>query len=123
MKKEPRDERDESNERLGDAAMIILLVLILLAPALISVMLFEKFKGCELSIYKRIALFVIFAYLINMTVYASIWLRGWENISWALDSGSDLYNVAFCLKYMALSLVSAVIIPFVLSLVKIGKGK
>ena len=103
--------------------MIILLILVLLAPALISVLLFELFKGYELPILNRIALWIIFAFIINMVVYAAIWLRGWKNISWGLDNGSDLYNVAFCVKYMALSLVAAVVIPFVFSLVKIGKRK
>ena len=103
--------------------MLILLILLLLAPSLISVLLYERFKGYELPILKRIALWIVFAFLVNMIVYAAIWLRGWESISWGLDNGSDLYNVAFCLKYMVLSLVAAVIIPFVLSLVKIGKRK
>ena len=103
--------------------MIVLLTLMLLAPALISVLLYEKLKGYEFSYYMRVALLVVFAFIINMVVYATIWLRGWVNISLALDGGSDLYNVAFCLKYMAMSLVPAVIVPYVLSLVKIGKRK
>ena len=103
--------------------MIILLVLLLLVPAALSVLLYEQFIGYELSYYKRITLHLIIAYLINMISYTVIWLRGWTQISWTLDISSVLLNVSFCIKYMSLSLVSAVIIPFVLRYIKIGKHK
>ena len=114
----------------GDAAlpnlkrgenMLIMLILLLLVPALISVLLYEKFRGYELSIQKRIALLLIFAYFINMIGYAAILIRGWEFISWALDGMSTMTSVSFCLKYMALALVSAVIVPFVFNLIKVDK--
>ena len=103
--------------------MLILLVIMLLAPALISVLLFERFKGYELTAQKRIALLLIFAFLINMLGYAVLWLRGITSIFWTLDKTSTMTEVAFCLKYMALSLVFAAVLPFVLSLVRIGKRK
>lgn len=109
-------------ERQG-LRMIILMILLLLVPGLISVLLYERFKGYTLSHYKRAVLLLIFAFLINMGVYAAIWIRGWEYVSWTLDSASVMSGVSFCLKYMALSLVYAVVIPFVLSLVKVGKRK
>ena len=103
--------------------MLILLVLILLAPAVISVFLYGKFKRCKFSNYECIALLIIFAFLINAGVYAAVWLRGWSSLIWTLDSVSSMTSVSFCLKYMALSLVFAVAIPFFVSLVKAGKRK
>ena len=103
--------------------MLIMLVLILLAPALISVALYEQFKGNKLQLVERVALALIFAFVINMGVYAAVWLRGWNFVDWTLYGSPQLTNVQFSLKYMALSLVFAVVLPFVFGLVKIGKRK
>ena len=103
--------------------MLFMLLLLFLVPPMISVFLYERFKGYKLSHYKRGALFLIFAYFINMISYAAIWLRGWDYISWTLDGASSITGVSFCLKYMALSLMFAAIMPFLLSLVRVGKRK
>ena len=98
--------------------MLILLILLLLVPAIISVFLYERFRGKELSIQNRVILFLILAFLINMIGYAALWFRGQEHVSWALSGTSTMTSVSFCIKYMALSLVSAVIIPFVLYFIR-----
>lgn len=103
--------------------MLIQMIIMLLAPAVLSVYLYERFKGYNLTTEKRIALMMIFALIINMIVYAAIWLRGWERISWTFDSSSELRSVSFCLKYMALSIAFAVILPFAASLIKVSKRK
>lgn len=103
--------------------MLIQMVLMLLAPAVLSVYLYERFKGYDLTTEKRIALLLIFALIINTIVYAAIWLRGWESISWTFDSTSELRSVSFCLKYMALSLVFAVALPFAASLINVRKRR
>lgn len=103
--------------------MLIQLILMLIAPAVLSVYLYEQIKGERLSVEYRIALLIIFAFLINMFVYAAIWLRGWETLSWSLNGTSELTKVPFCLKYMVLSLILSVAIPYALSLIKVGKRK
>ena len=103
--------------------MVILLILVFLVPSLISVHLYERFTKHILSLFNRISLLLIFAFLINMGVYAAIWLRGWEYIIWTFDGTSQLASVSFILKYMVLSLLYSVALPFMLSLVKIGKHK
>ena len=103
--------------------MLFLSIIMIFAPGFISVLVFEQMKGCEFSNFKRVAMYFMFAFLINTAAYAAIWIRGWEQISWDSDGVSDLYNVSFCLKYMALSLVAAVVIPTILGLVKMGKRK
>jgi len=95
----------------------------LLAPALISVALFEQFRGHKLQIVERAALAIIFAFLINLGVYTAIWLRGWNFVDWTLIGSPQLTNVQFSIKYMALSLVFSVALSFVLSLIRIGKRK
>lgn len=103
--------------------MIIITILILLVPALISVLCYEKFKGYELTWVKRIELFLILAFLINMFVYAVFWLRGWELISWTFDADSGAALVSFVVQYMIFSLVASVILPYILSLVRVGKSR
>lgn len=103
--------------------MLILLLLVMLAPAMLSVVLYERFKGVVLSVLNRIIAIFIFAFIINLISYSFVWLRGWEHISWALNGTSTLLSVPFCVKYMAVSLVAAVIIAFILNLVQVGKRK
>jgi hypothetical protein len=90
---------------------------------MISVLLFEKFKGYELPNLKRVILLLIFAFFINLVGYVALWLRGWEYHSWTLDGASTMTSIPFVVKYMAISLAVAVVLPFVLSLVKVGKRK
>ena len=101
--------------------MIILAVILLLVPALISVLLFEKFKGYVLDLPKRIMLMFIFAFLINMTGYAFFIVRGWEYISFSLDGASSMTDVSFVLQYMVFSTISAVVLAYILSLVRVVK--
>jgi ABC-type multidrug transport system fused ATPase/permease subunit len=93
----------------------------MLIPALISVLLYERFRGYLLSMQKRLMLLLVFAFLINMTGYVAFWLRGWEYISWSLGSESTVTSVSFIVYYMVISLVVAVVFPFILSLIRIGK--
>jgi len=101
--------------------MLILQILLLLVPALISVLLYERFKGCELTLLKRVELLLVFAFLINMVGYAALWVRGRPDLSWTLDSASGMTDISFVLKYMAVSLVTAVALAFILSLVRVSK--
>jgi len=101
--------------------MLILQILLMLVPALISVLLFERLKGCELPILKRVELLVVFAFFTNMIAYATVWIRGWAYINWELNCESTMLSVSFVLKYMAVSLVSAVALAFILCLVRVKK--
>ena len=103
--------------------MVILLVLILLAPAIISVFLYERFKNEKFSGADRVMYFGVFAFIINMFAYVALWIRGHEHIAWTLGRASVLSSVSFCMKYMVLSLLFAIIVPYALSLVKVGKRK
>jgi hypothetical protein len=103
--------------------VFIIFILLLLAPAFISVFLFEKFKGFLYPMFYRIVLLFAFALLINMGVYFAIWLWGLTDIAWTLDHTSSLTSVSFCLRYMALALLFSCVLPFILSLVRIGKRK
>jgi len=101
--------------------MLILQILLMLVPALISVLLFERFKGCELTLLKRVELLLVFAFLINLIGYATMWVMGWGYHSWTLDSESSMTSISFVVKYMGISLVAAIALAFVLSLVRVGK--
>jgi hypothetical protein len=101
--------------------MVIIMVLMLTVPALISMLLFERFKGYELTLLKRVSLFLIFAFLINMVGYAAFLMRGWDYINMTAGNESVMANTSFVVIYMGITLVSAVAIPFVLSLVRISK--
>jgi len=99
--------------------MIILAILLLLVPALMSVVLFERFKGYVLDLQKRIMLMFIFAFLINMIGFAFFIVRGWDYVSFALDGSSSMTDVSFVLQYMVLSIVSAVVLAYILSLIRV----
>jgi hypothetical protein len=101
--------------------MIILQILVMLVPALIALLLYERFKGYELVLQKRVMLLLIFAFLINMVVYAVMWVRGWDNPSWTAEGEATVIATSFVLQYMLISLVSGVGFAFVLSLVRVGK--
>jgi len=101
--------------------MIILAFLLIFVPALISVLLYERFKGYNLTMQKRVMLLLIFAFLINMIWFAITWARGWEFQSWASDSESSLTSTVFVLQHKAISLVSGVVLAYILSLVRVSK--
>ncbi|MDR2598674.1 MAG: hypothetical protein LBC73_00165 [Oscillospiraceae bacterium] len=101
--------------------MWIWIILLLLVPALIALLLFERFKGYSYSLMKRLALLSIFAFLINMFVYAIIWIRGWHYFDWSGLPETSLTGTFVVLQYMVMSLVVAVGLAYVLSLVRIKK--
>ena len=98
--------------------MLILLIILLIVPPMLSVILYERFRGYTLPDRKRLALGLIFAFLINMIAYAFMWWRGWEYHSWALGDASSMTHISFVVKYMAITLVSAIIIPYIICLVR-----
>ena len=103
--------------------MIILQILLLLVPAMISVLLFEKFRGYEMSTQKRVIFLLIFAFLINMLCLGVFWMRGWEHLNWTLGEESSMAHTWFTVQYMVISLVTAVVLAFILSLVRVGRRK
>jgi len=64
---------------------------------------------------------VVLAFLINMILFAVIWVRGWDYQSELFEGWISLLDVSFLFKYMAISLVTAVVFAYLLSLVKVGK--
>lgn len=100
--------------------MAILAVLILLVPAVIGVLCYERFKGYLLIWRKRVELFLIFAFLINMSVYGVMWLRGWGGLDWSFNSESTMVMTSVVFQYMVMALVASVALAYVLSLVRVG---
>jgi len=98
-------------------------ILVLLVPALIATVLFEKFKGEELSIKNRVIAMLIFAFFINMICYGVLWLRGWTYQSWAADNHSTLTSIPSTIKYMGVALVSSVTLSYIASFLSFQKGK
>ena len=99
--------------------MLIIVVLTLLVPALIGVLFYERFKGYVLIWRKRIELLLVFAFMINLTAYATFWARGWPMLSWGTNDNSSAILIPVVVQYMAIALVTAVILAFVASLVRI----
>jgi len=101
--------------------MFLLLIILLLGPAFVSVFLFERFKGYRYTLLKRFMLLFVFAFLINMVGYATLWVWGWDYHYWSLGSTSALTSVSFVLRYMGVSLASSVALAYILSFVRVGK--
>ena len=97
--------------------MIMLQFLIFFGPAALSVLLYEVFSGGKRSNFSRAALLLAFAFCYNLLALAVIWFRGNDMIYW-IDVEM---NVSFYVRYAAVEMVPAVVVPFVLSLVKVGK--
>ncbi|MCL2079036.1 MAG: hypothetical protein FWH17_04235 [Oscillospiraceae bacterium] len=100
--------------------MFILIPIVFLAPALIAVLFYERFKGYELILRKRIELLIVFAFLIIAVAHAIFWARGWEFADWTLTGNSSLNTIAFIAQYMLITLVAAIVLAYVLSLVKVS---
>jgi hypothetical protein len=88
---------------------------------MVSVVLYERFRGHALPNPKRVVLFLVFAFFITMIGYVALWLRGWEYQDWTLDRYSTMAGVSFVVKYMAISIVSAIMLPYAACLVIRGK--
>jgi len=96
---------------------------VVFTPALLSVLLYEQLKKHKFTIINRVALLMVFAFFITMIVYVVFWLRGWENIGWAMEVISTMGGLLFVLLYMAISMAVAAVLAFLLSLVKIVDSK
>lgn len=102
--------------------MIILAFLILIVPALIAVLLYERFRATELIMRKRVELTLLFAFLINFIGYVVLWLRGNTFFYWDFAvPEAEISRVSFVVQYMLVSLVASVVLAYVLSLVRVGK--
>ena len=99
--------------------MLIILIIIQIVPPMISVILYERFRGYTLSDRKRLALFMIFTFFINMIGYSAAWLRGLGSLDWSLGVNSTMKSTSFMLKFMALSLVSAIMLPYAVCILRL----
>lgn len=103
--------------------MAIIIGLMLLVPALIGLLCYEKFRGIEFGIKRRVEFYLIFAFFVNLAGYAILWLRGWDKIEWSLGNNSSALLTGVVTQYMLITLVAAVVLAYVLSLVRVGKSK
>jgi len=98
-------------------------ILVLLVPAIIATLLYEKFKDCEFSTKNYVASVLIFSFFINVTCYSVLWLQGWQYQNWALDGASILTSVPSTVKYMVIALIAAVMLSYIASFISLGKEK
>jgi len=98
--------------------MFFLLILIWVVPPMIAVLFYERLRGCALSYFMRVVAGLIFAFFITMIGYAALWLYGIDQLVWTLDVSSVMAGVSFVVKYMAISIVAALILPFFGSLLQ-----
>jgi len=94
----------------------------LFAPAIITMLLYEKLKPGDLTLFRFIIYIICFAFFINLLTYVAFWLRDYTYI--ALVSDNTLANVFFCIKYMLIALGFACLLAFLaagLSKIKVRK--
>ena len=84
---------------------MIMLLLLLFAPACLTTLLNSRFNQEKRSAFQLVLLTIVFAFFINLLLYAAFWVWGFDQISWAYDG--HLGDVAFLLKTMVLSLIFA----------------
>jgi len=95
------------------AIMFFILILMHLVPPLISIFIYENSNNCVLSKQKRVVLFSIFTFFITFISYSVLWVFRVESINWSFWGLSSVSDVAFTLRYMLLSLVSALTLPYI----------
>jgi len=85
-----------------------MLLLLLFAPACLATLLFRRFSQEKRSVFQLVLLTIVFAFFINLLLYAAFWVWGFEQLRWAYDG--LLGDVAFLLKTMAFSLIFACVL-------------
>jgi len=85
--------------------------IMLIAPAVIATLLFDKLNPCNRTAFRYVAITLCFSFIINMLVYTAIWLSGYSVIIFTLDE--SLSSVAFCLMHMSISLVFACLLALI----------
>ena len=93
--------------------MIIWLFLLLIVPSLIATLYYEHIIKQKSNLLNQIVTGCIYCYFINFFAISIIWLRGHDYLYWTLDGRSDLNHVQFCVKYMLITIVLAVLLPWI----------
>jgi len=102
--------------------MFIMQVLVLLVPAVVATLLFEKFKGYNLSMANRVITILVFAFFINMICYGVFWLIGWTFLNWDTDTYSTLTNVPLTTIYAGIAMLSSIVLSYIASFLTAKKG-
>jgi len=98
--------------------MLFLLTIMWVVPPLVAVLIYEHYRGYKLPIFKRVALGLIFSFFITMVGYSALWLRGWQYQNWTLDAHSTMTGITFTIKYMAVSMATAIAMPYIICLIR-----
>jgi ABC-type multidrug transport system fused ATPase/permease subunit len=77
---------------------------------------FSHITKKEYDVRALLVLGVVFTFLINLFTMFFVWIRGHAQVFWTLDAGSSLNNVAFVVKYMFISLIGTVGLPWLVNL-------
>jgi hypothetical protein len=100
----------------GVIKMIIWLVLMLIAPGMFAMLFYEYITGKKNGPVGQIIISVCFMFFINMLTLTAVWLRGNERIIWTADAASVISSVSFSIRYMALAVFFAFLLPWVVAL-------
>ena len=100
----------------------MLIFIILFAPAIIAMLLYEKLNPGDRTIFRFIVITICFAFFINLLAYVTLLLRGHTYI--VLSYYDTLASVIFSIKYMLITMGFACLLAILaagLSKIKIRK--
>lgn len=87
--------------------MFVLLIILLFAPGMIAAQYYQRLSKKEFSVWDWIYQYAKFIYAITFLNIAVLFLRGWSEFAF------ERISVVFAVKYLGLSLVLAVVLPWV----------
>ena len=100
--------------------MIIIVLLMLLAPGLISMRMLWKLKELASADYKLIISdYIIYSFLIQLSCYLVMFLSYPERlVSFSLSNvwtHSHIYSASFVVKYSMIAVITALLLPSVIT--------
>jgi hypothetical protein len=99
--------------------MFLFPVMLILAPGIISTLYYLHINADKkVEPYKLVGLCLMFIFLCNMFPMLLTMIRRYNVALTVIGEGAVWYSLQFCVKYMIMSLVAAVIMPWVVAFVE-----
>jgi len=85
----------------------------IITPAIIAVLIYEKINQRHFNVFRFIVITLGFTFIIRLLALAALWIWGKTSMVWIEEE--MLSSLGFSVKYMGLTLVFAIAIPFLVS--------
>ena len=87
--------------------------IMIITPAIIAVLIYEKINQRHFNVFRFIVITLGFTFVIRLLTITALWGMGETSIVWLEEE--MLSSLGFSGKYMGLTLVFAIALPFLVS--------